>query len=70
MRILRFQKALGLPLAEFPELERYGGSGWIDNELSIHQGEQDEWLVDEELSIEERQLNQQLRREEQDDDTW
>lgn len=80
LRILKFQKALGLPLADFPELERYGGSEWVDNELSMmEQGGED----DEGLSPEERKLNQQLRKEEladcgsdeegeekEDDDPW
>jgi hypothetical protein len=41
LRILKIQKAIGLPLSEFPELDRYG-SEWVSEELSSLMGI-DEW---------------------------
>ena len=73
LRIIKVQRALGFPeIAEFPELERYGGQAWVDNELAMEEqqsksypeDESDQEEEDEGLSKEERQLNQELRKEE------
>jgi hypothetical protein len=64
LRINRIQNALGFERTIFDDLDQ----NWVDNELSMEQhkqGEQDE-DEDEVLSPEERQLNQQLKKEERD----
>lgn len=54
LQILRLQKWLGLPLAEFPELEVYG-EGWVDQELAMEEQNTTQ-VEDEGLSPQERQL--------------
>jgi hypothetical protein len=45
LRILKLQKLLGLPLSEFPELDRYG-EGWVNEELgSLRMREGDEVVL-------------------------
>ena len=34
LRINRIQSYLGFPKSEFHELEAYGGTGWVDEELT------------------------------------
>ena len=70
LRILKFQRALGLPLAEFSELSRYG-DGWVENELS--QQEEEQQLMQEEVDEEfaNRGLNGvEDEVEEIDNDPW
>jgi hypothetical protein len=43
-RILYLQRVLGLPLSEFEELERFGGSEWVENELK-NVGGDDSWVA-------------------------
>jgi hypothetical protein len=60
LRINRIQNALGFERTAFDDLDQE----WVDNELAIEQQDED----DGELSPEERQLNQQLKAEERDDE--
>jgi len=42
LRINRIQSYLGFPKSEFPELKVYGGTGWVDEELTAEEKELDE----------------------------
>jgi len=68
-RINRIQSYLGFPKSEFPELEAYGGIGWVEEEFSkedmqLKREEQDSEWVGEELSS----LDKQLKLEEKEDE--
>ena|SRR5215813_7496066 len=65
VRILKLQKGLGLPLSDFPELERYGGSDFIKDELSdwSESSNESEEEMSEEVSEEELILKHEERME-------
>jgi hypothetical protein len=53
LRINRIQSYLGFPKSEFPELEAYGGTGWVDEELTAEEKE----LRQEELDENEQNMD-------------
>ena len=66
LRINRIQSYLGFPKSEFPELEAYGGTGWVDEELTAEEKE----LRQEELDENEQNMDTGTSFEELLEDDW